>query len=186
MDFAKAWYSDQEKNLDDEVKQVKPVIEALNFFDINYLIQGNHETRVGRMTDGKIQARHIYQLFGGDIWEKKFRYSQFDKMRIGDKWLLVHPNSYSQVSPAVARRLAEKYHRHVINSHGHLVGMSYDRSGEFLAVDLGGMFDVRKIEYINMKTTTHPVWANGFCMIRNGHFWHFTDTTDWRFWLEEK
>ena len=182
MDFAKAWYTDNKKDLDEEAGEVRPVIEALNFFDVNYLVQGNHETRVGRMTDGRIQAKHLYHLFGGEIWAKKFRYSEFDKMRIGDKWLLVHPKSYSQVSPAVARRLAEKYHCNIINSHGHLVGMSYDRSGRFLAVDLGGMFDPDKVEYINMHTTTHPVWKNGFGMIRNGHFYHFTDATDWAFW----
>lgn len=183
MDFAKKWYTDESSSLDDEIKETRPVIKALDYFNKNHLVQGNHETRIGRLTDAKIQARHLFTMFGGDIWLKKFEYSTYDKIYIGKDWMLVHPKSYSQVSPQVARRLAEKYHRHIINSHGHLLGLSYDRSGKFLTIDLGGMFHIEKVEYINKHTTTHPTWKNGFGMLRNGYFHHFTDATDWNFWL---
>jgi len=182
FNFAKKWYSDEKTTLDDEIGYASPLLEALGFFDVIYMVQGNHETRVGRATDGKVQAKHLFRLFGPDVWDKKFKYSPYDKIRIADKWLFTHPKSYSQVSSSVARRLAEKYHMNIINSHGHFVGMAYDRSGRYLAVDLGGMFQINKIEYINMSTTTHPMWNNGFGMIRNGKFWHFTDATDWDFW----
>ena len=184
MEFAKHWYSPNTKTLDDESEETQPVIQALDYFDENILVCGNHEARPGRMTDGRIQAKHLFHLFGKDIWDRKFKYTEYDKIWIGDKWLLVHPRSYSQISPSVAKRLAEKFHRNIINSHGHLVGMTYDRSGKYLAIDLGGMFQPSKIEYINMSTTTHPAWKNGFGMIRNGHFFHFTDATDWDFWLK--
>ena len=184
MEFAKHWYSPNMKSLDEEVEEAQPVIQALDYFDENVLICGNHESRPGRMTDGKIQAKHLYHLFGKEIWDKKFKYTEYDKMWIGDKWLLVHPRSYSQISPSVAKRLAEKFHCNIINSHGHLIGMTYDRSGRYLAVDLGGMFDIQRIEYTNMNTTTHPVWSCGFGMIRDGKFWHFNSSTDWSFWLQ--
>jgi len=182
MNFAKHWYSDEPSSLDAELKQNKPLMKALGYFDENYLVQGNHESRIGRLTDAKIQARHLFILMGGETWQKKFKYSEYDKVGMGNKWLLVHPKSYSQVSPQVARRLAEKYHKNIINSHGHLVGSGYDRSGKYLTVDLGGMFDTQKVEYINKHTTTHPVWGNGFGMMLNGKFWHFTDQTDWKYW----
>lgn len=182
FDFAKKWYSDEKSNLDKEIEYVSPVIATLDYFDENYLIQGNHETRVGRITDGKVKARHLFRLFGPEIWDKKFRYTLYDKMKIGNDWLLVHPNSYSQVSTSVAKRLAEKFHRNVINTHGHFVAFAYDRSGRFQVYDLGGMFQRDKIEYINKSTTTHPLWNNGFGVLRNGKFWHFTDSTDWEFW----
>ena len=160
MDFAKSWYDDESTTLDEEVEKVDPVIKALDYFDMNYLVMGNHEKRVGWSTDSKIQARHIFGLFGKEIWEKKFKLTTYDKVKIGEKWLLVHPKSYSQISGSVAVRLAEKYHRHILNSHGHFVALRYDRSGKYMGIDLGGMFDRRKVGYINKTTTTHPVWVN--------------------------
>ena len=102
MDFAKKWPTDEPITLDKEWPQAQVVIDALCYFDENYLVQGNHESRVSRLTDGKIQAKHLFALLGGDEWKEKFRYTEYDKIRIGDDWLLVHPQSYSQVSPSVA------------------------------------------------------------------------------------
>ena len=186
MDFIKK-YPDfdgvDKSTLDKEVFHTDPLIRALDYFDENYLITGNHERRVNLSTEAKIQASHLFGLFGKEIWDKKFRYSVYDKMFVGDNWMVVHPRSYSQISTSVAKRLAEKYKKNIINSHGHFVGMTYERSGTHLAIDLGGMFDVRKIDYINLRTTTHPFWKNGFGMLRDGKFWHFTDETDFNYWL---
>jgi len=65
-------------------------------------------------------------------------------------------------------RLAEKTHRHVLNAHGHFMAMRYDRSAKFMCCDIGGMFDIKKIDYICKKTTTHPTWNNGFAVIMDG------------------
>ncbi len=191
MDFAKwALYKqvkgegEEDSTLDKEIARVEPIIRALDYFDQNYLVTGNHESRIDRLTNGAIQSRHIMKLFWGDDFVRKIQVSPYDKLRIGDEWLLVHPRSYSQISGSVAVRLAEKYHKNVINAHGHFVALRFDRSGEYMGIDLGGMFDIRKIEYINKKTTTHPFWNNGFGMIYNGKFYHFHKNTDWDFWLK--
>lgn len=181
--FIMCHYTEDIRSLDKEVAETAPVIKALDYFDINYLLQGNHERRVGIQTNSYIQAKHIFGLFGAEIWRKKFRYSIYDKMNIGKHWMVVHPQSYSQVATSVAKRLAEKFHRNIINSHGHLLGSTYDRSGKFLSIDLGCMVDKEKIDYINLVTTTHPMWKNGFGMLYNGHFYHFTEETDWGWWL---
>ena len=170
-------------DLDKELIQSTPSIKALLYFKENYLLRGNHEFRVSRYTNSLIQAKHLYKIFGEKVWNASFKYSNYDKMNIGKKWMVVHPKSYSQVATSVAKRMAEKFHRNVINSHGHLIGSTYDRSAKFLCVDLGGMFDVRKISYINLQTTTHPKWVNGFGMLLDGHFYHFTPETDWSWWL---
>jgi hypothetical protein len=182
--FIMQHYTEEERSLDKEVEQTAPVIKALDYFDENILLQGNHERRIGIQTNSLIQAKHLFGLFGGKVWAKKFKYSIYDKLNIEDKWLLVHPQSYSQISPRVAVRLAEKFHRNVINSHGHLVGSTYDRSGKFQAIDLGNMMDKSKVDYINLRTTTHPMWKNGFGMLRNGCFYHFREESDWNFWLQ--
>jgi len=183
MDFAKFWPAEDRKpDLDLEIDQTTPVIKALDYFDHNYLIRGNHENRVMRMTEGKIQAKHLFNLFGKGIWERKFTYSTYDRLWIGDDWLLLHPKSYRQNSASVAIRMAEKFHRHVINAHGHFIALRYDVSGDYMGIDLGGMFSREKTEYINKHTTTHPTWNNGFGAIKNGHFLHFHEGTDWRSW----
>ena len=181
--FIMRHYTEDIRSLDKEIAETAPIIKALDYFDINYLLQGNHERRVGIQTNSYIQAKHIFGLFGAEIWRKKFRYSIYDKMNIGKRWMVVHPQSYSQVATSVAKRLAEKFHRNIINSHGHLLGSTYDRSGKFLSIDLGCMVDKNKIDYINLVTTTHPMWKNGFGMLYNGHFYHFTEETDWNYWL---
>ena len=182
MDFAKFWASDDKMDMEGEKKHTDPVLAALSYFDLNYLVHGNHENRINRLADSKIQFKHLMTLYGNTKWAESFRYTPYDKVFIGDEWMLVHPHSYSQISPQVARRLAEKYRRHIINTHGHLVGSGTDRSGTNMAVDLGGMFERRKISYINKKTTSHPVWGNGFGMLRDGKFWTFDQFTDWKYW----
>jgi len=107
-------YTELARSLDKEVIQAQPVINALDYFDENILLQGNHEARVGRGTNSLIQANHLFKLFGAEIWEKKFKYSTYDKLNIGDDWMAVHPKSYSQVSGSVAIRLAEKFIKNVI------------------------------------------------------------------------
>jgi len=168
---------------DREAKGTRPVFEALDYFKEVILIKGNHEDRVNRATDGKIQARHLFEIIGREIWERKFRYSVYDKLFVGDKWIIVHPRSYSQISASVAVRLAEKFHRHVLNAHGHFFAMRYDRSGQYMGVDLGGMYDMRKVGYVNLKTTTHPLWNNGFAVITADNKVHlFHENTDWKYY----
>lgn len=181
--FYRAKDGEKRPSLDDESGACSPLFKALDYFDLNILINGNHEARIGNLTDSKIEARHLFGLFGADVWAKKFRYLTQDKAFIGDKWLLIHPKSYSQISASVAVKLAEKYHRNVLNAHGHFLAMRFDRSGEYLAVDLGGMFDTSKVGYINFSSTTHPRWNPGFGVLHNGKLMLFHDLTDWDWWL---
>jgi len=189
MDFAKWALFKQAKDegetdstLDKEIAHVEPVIQALDYFDENEAVMGNHEFRIDRLVGGTIQGRHLMRLFWGDDFARKIRLSAYDKLWIGEKWLVVHPHSYSQIGGSVAVRLAEKFQCNVMNAHGHFIALRYDRSGQLMGIDLGGMFDIHKVEYINKKTTTHPFWNNGFGALIDGHFWHFHAATDWKYW----
>lgn len=183
FDFIKHYYEPEQRDLDKEAKHSEPVIKALDYFDENILVEGNHERRIGIQTSALVKAKHIFGIFGAEIWAKKFKYSEYDKISIGSKWLLIHPRSYSQISVSVARRMAEKYHKNIINAHGHFVGSGFDRSGKYIAIDLGGMFDRSKVGYMNLISTTHPFWNSGFLMLLGGHPYHFHEFTDFKFWL---
>ena len=159
---------ERDNTLDEERDACQRIMDAYDYYLHNYLECGNHEARPVTMTDGKIQARHIIELMGENKYHDKWTVSVYDKLFIGDDFMVVHPKSYSQISGSTAVRLAEKSHRHVLNAHGHFIALRYDRSGTFMAADIGGMFDVNKIDYICKKTTTHPRWNNGFAMILDG------------------
>jgi len=183
--FASFFYSDNKPSLDQEKDENIRLIQSLiQTFDEIYLLKGNHEDRLGRLTDAKLQARILLELWTKESWQTKFKYSIYDKLYIGDEWLLIHPKSYSQISGQVAKKLASKFHKNIINAHGHFLSYGYDVSGKYLAVDMGGMFDVEKIEYKCIKTTTHPEWNTGFGLIKDGHFYFFDKNTDWNFWLK--
>jgi len=184
MDFAKHYYDDETKALDEEIIKSDPLMNALKYFNKVIFLKGNHETRIGRQTDGRVQAHHIFNLFGPELWKEKFKYINRDRVKMGRNWLFVHPRSYSQISGSVAVRLAEKFHRHTINAHGHFIALRYDRSGKYMGIDLGGLFSKEKIKYINETTTTHPFWNPGFGMIYDDHFYHFHEGTDWSYWLK--
>jgi hypothetical protein len=183
--FASHYYSDHKPGIADEADENRRLIQSLLAqFEEIVVVKGNHEDRLGRQTNGIVQARYLFELWAGTEYGKRFKYSLYDKLTIGGEWLCVHPRSYSQRAGIASRALCSKYLKNVLNTHGHHVGWNYDPSGKFLAVDLGGMFDPEKIEYMNVKTTTHPTWNQGFGMLRNGYFHLFDERTDWDFWLE--
>ncbi|GAI81985.1 unnamed protein product, partial [marine sediment metagenome] len=107
---------EKRKTLDEEFLEAAPSIKALLYFKKNWLMRGNHEFRVSRYTNSLIQAKHLYKIFGEPKWNADFIYSDYDKLNIGKKWLLLHPQSYSQVSTSVGKRMAEKFHRFIINT----------------------------------------------------------------------
>jgi hypothetical protein len=183
--FAAYFYSDDKPKIEDEAGEDKRLIQSMiAHFEQVYLVKGNHENRLGRNTNGIIKAQALLAEWAGPDYGKRFIFSLYDKLTIGNEWLCVHPKSYSQKAGIASRSLCSKYLKNIINTHGHHVGWNYDPSGKFLAVDLGGMFDPEKVEYINMKTTTHPAWNQGFGMFRNGYFHLFDQQTDWNFWLD--
>lgn len=184
MNFAKYFYDSERGDLDAEIIKTTPLFQALQYFDEVIFLQGNHENRIGRMTDGKVQARHIFKIFGEKVWVEKFKYIENKtRIKVGRKWLITHPTSYSQISASVSVRLAEKYHRNIINAHGHFIAFRWDRSGKYQCYDLGGLFNVAKIKYTSESTTTHPEWNQGFMALLDGHAYHFHGGTDWKYWL---
>jgi hypothetical protein len=184
MSAVSKFLTEEPKDVDKEVIDTEPAFKMIDYFDKNYFIQGNHERRIGAFTEGALRAKHMYKVFGMDKYDSKIVYSIYDRIAIEDRYLIMHPKSYSQISTAVSKRMAEKFHCHILNAHGHFSGVTFDRSGRYLCVDLGGLFDTQKIEYTSIKTTTHPCWNNGFGMIRNGKFTLFHQETDWTYWLD--
>lgn len=182
MGFAKHWLAyegEQDMDFAEEVEGLEQIFKWLDYFKKIYLIRGNHESRVTRLQEAKIQAGGIIKLMTEKVYGERFRYSYYDKAEIGNDWLAVHPKSYSQISASTAVRLAEKFHKHILNAHGHFFAIRYDRSGKYMGIDLGGLFDQSKIPYKTLQTTTHPEWQNAFATLIDNHIQFFGNHTNW-------
>lgn len=152
----------------------------LNFFEEVWWLYGNHEDRLPAMLGGQ----DVLPAIGEAVAKRakgKLHTSDMRTMLLGGGWRLEHPKTYSRDAAKVAAAAAAIFHRHIACAHGHHLGFRYDVSGEYLGVDLGGMFDADRQEYLfKSGITTLPVFNAGFWVYRNGKVQPFDDNlTDW-------
>ena len=146
-----------------------------------WLLRGNHDERlikflktIKRMYETHPELAEYSGIIGTDMsktaWEQYKEFLEMDgvhvsnhpKALIDNKFLVVHPSSYSMVPGNVEERIVQKYWKHVIGTHGHDSCLRFDRSGMFIVGRIGGLVDANKIFYKQMRVTTHPEWVNGF------------------------
>ena len=124
----------------------------LKVFDKIIITKGNHDKWIEIFTDGKMNSDHIFQMM--DIKKSEFKekivLSNYPYLVINNFWRVTHPNNYSIVKGAVANKLSSKYEMGIINAHGHFLSMGYNTSGKYPIIDIGGLFDRKKIYYIMM------------------------------------
>lgn len=161
---------DLESNIAGELQVASRMLtHLLQWFDSVYWAGGNHELRLPRSLRFQASLPDICSFITKDSRVRAVDREELVVISGGIQYYLIHPRSYSVVPTNIARSLAEKYHTNVISAHGHSFGMSYSRSGEYLALDAGGLFDIQTTTYINRGgLTTHPSWINGFWLIKDG------------------
>jgi len=154
--------------------------KLLEVFDWIFLLKGNHELRFLHALSDQVGMEHLKTLITQD---KRVFASDYSYAVVDGQWRITHPISYSQIRSRVANRLALKFHQNIIMCHGHLWNMGIDDSGIYQIVDIGGMMDPDKIEYLGLRDTTHPRWNRGFAMLLDGYLYTFNNLiTNWRFW----
>jgi len=152
----------------------------LNVFDDVWWCYGNHEDRLPQKLGGQDMLQASAEAFGSKL-KGRLHMSDMPSMLLGDDWRLEHPKTFSRDGAKIGSMAASIYLKNIACGHGHHFGFKYDVSGRFLGIDLGGMFDVSKQEYLH-KTgiTTLPQWTPGFWVYRNGKVLPFEDSlTDW-------
>lgn len=83
----------------------------------------------------------------------------------GAKWVFEHPGFYRRARTSTAVEVAEKYRRNAAVGHVHHWGMTTNRTGEHLALELGGLFDEAKFDYNRARPTNAPTMVPGFAVI---------------------
>lgn len=156
------------------------------------LTAGNHDLRIFRMLLGDISfqttIRMILENKQDNLLISEYPYSIINpvkakvggKMEYIDGWRITHPKNYSVITGRVATNLCNKYSMNVLVAHGHHSGRVQSLNGRYTCGDTGGMFDLLKQQYVMYTDTTHPVWNNGFWIIKNNRGYMFDETTDFK------
>lgn len=153
----------------------------LNFFDDVWWSYGNHEDRLPQMLHGQDMLMAVAEQYATAKGKGRLHMTDMATMLLGGDWRLEHPKTFSRDGAKVAATAAAIYHKHVACGHAHHFGFKYDVSGKYLGLDLGGMFDVDKQEYL-FKTgiTTLPQWNPGFWVYKNSKVRPFENAlVDW-------
>ena len=153
-----------------------------------YWFSGNHEDRFFDMILGEVGDKHFRRMIMGDVPEKRLRFSKIAWMTCisgGIPWRIAHPDKYARVPVSKVRRLATMYRTNYIGLHEHHLGMTWDETGEYVAVNCGCMADPDKLNYTTRVDNDIPRMQPGFVMLLNGtaHLFGREPFTDWSRWL---
>jgi len=153
----------------DEIAAVQQIVRACarNFTRI-FEIDGNHEQRGERATNGAISTKTLADLWIRDknVVHSTYKWCEF--VSGGQRWRFVHPNNYSRVPGAVARDLAEIYSVNVAIGHGHTWGQTISKDNRYWAIDGGVCCDESKIQYKEMSMSRNAKWYRGAVLVIEG------------------
>jgi DNA repair exonuclease SbcCD nuclease subunit len=155
----------------DEIESAQQLIRMLaRSFKKVLFIAGNHDLRVTKKLDWAIPLQNDLEKFiEADVDNATASDYRWMELRNGgETYRIVHPKNSSVNSPLVPRKLASKYHCHIVGGHGHTVGLSRDDSNWYWAIDAGVTNDPRKISYVTKEMSIRPMVMQGAVLILDG------------------
>ena len=151
-----------------------------------FLEPGNHDDWFIFENGGHIQFRQAVEMMvRRDAVRARLEVTEYDRVTIynaGNKWTVPHQANYSRQALKVGSELAQKYQSNVIVPHQHINGKGPDLYNRYTVIDCGGMFDPRKLDYVNLKTSTRREMNQGFVTLVDGWAELWTPNpvlTDW-------
>jgi hypothetical protein len=154
--------------------------EWLEEFDRIVLLEGNHERRLVKLTNGEAWLEMFYR-------DPRIEFTRYPYAVIqnGSEWRVTHPKGYSKDPLKVANYLALKHQQNIISFHEHHFGLTYDEFGRHIIINGGGLFDPKKMAYVVMDDNKTPTMVPGFVMLKGGYPYLFgkDKLTDWSRWL---
>jgi UDP-2,3-diacylglucosamine pyrophosphatase LpxH len=164
--------TDKQTTLVDQLREVRGLVEmAAEVVPVQYWSRGNHEERWMRKLEHQAGMEQLAQMAGlGSYLEDDILVLSDNPTLLADSglWMLTHPASYGATPLVVPSKLATRYGRNVLSAHAHHFGMTTDESGNFLAVETGGLFDPRLHQYVQWRITTHRAWQQGYWLLMDG------------------
>lgn len=166
----------------DEIEAAKYLLEEwLRYFDRIVIAPGNHEDRFLKLNAGSLRIRSLVRLLTSS---DKVEVTDFDHVFVhtpNGRWMVTHGKNYSVNQLVVADQLAQKFQSHVIMGHQHHLAIGWDRWKRYIVVDNGGLFDVSRMAYVQMRASKSAGMMTGFSILRGGypHLFGPPPFTDW-------
>lgn len=160
----------------------------LKTFDEIYITLGNHDRRVQKATNGAIEPADLLRMVSADPrvkiswWGHSVISTSFGEFRAS------HGSEYSVNQLILADQMAHKYQQHMILHHEHHLAMGWDRYGNYLIINNGGLFDETSMAYVQLDDNKKPRMKNGFTLLLDGTPFLFGKPpfTNWGYWLGGK
>lgn len=153
------------------------------WFDEVYLIEGNHDRRANKATQGEIGLKFLmdlaFKFANVQPCVTRLNHLWLDTPR--GPWLLHHPQrGYSRIPGRLPRsywevmtlppQLLRKYgpiKPHVIGTHTHHLAEVMSPGGQCQLIEIGCCRDKERTGYIQ-DSSTFPRWNNGFGLVQDG------------------
>jgi hypothetical protein len=165
-------------NLEREIKASAMAMErVLQTFKRVFLSWGNHDARLHKALGYKVTFARSMRMLLADEGLPQELLERIELSNLDHIWVdtprgpyfVAHPRAYNQNPLTNARRIAAIRHANVITGHSHHTAIGHDPSGRFVCAEIGGFFDASKTEYLQ-RTTTYPLWQNGYGFIDSDGF----------------
>jgi predicted phosphodiesterase len=159
--------------------------EFFTYFDRVYYFIGNHELRLMRTFQGGLPFSMFMEIITPEVESGKMVVSPYDRAFLysGDQtWGIFHQKNTSVNSLSVGEKLAHKYQCNTIVTHQHNTALGYDRYGNYVVVDIGGLHEPKFTGWTQLKTTTGPRHDKGYATVIEGQVQLWTPdnrVTDW-------
>lgn len=137
-----------------------------------FLEPGNHDDWFIYENGGHVNFRQaVKMMIDRDAVRSRLEVTEYDRMTIvnaGQRWTVPHQRNYSKHPLRVGSELAQKYQTNMIIPHQHSSAKGPDYYGRYTVIACGGMFDPRKLDYSNLKTSTSREMNQGFVTLVDG------------------
>lgn len=169
--------SDQGKGgeLETEWRMGRVVMDKLlDTFQEIIVLFGNHDWRFARKLGYTIQFKAAMEMLFTGLDTGRLRFTNLDHAYVRTAlhdWYIAHPESYTKIPLRNARELADIHDMSVMTAHSHHMAWGYAKNGRHMVVELGGLFDRSKTAYLQ-RTTTYPVWVNGWVWLDENGLLH--------------
>jgi hypothetical protein len=151
----------------------KLLMILLDVFGTIYLTKGNHDWRLMEKLGLHDRFERFITMLMPDVPREQLERIVITKNDYAivetpmGPWWCAHTNQYSKIPLSIPRELCDIHGMHVAAAHRHHHGITMSKGG-YMAVELGGLFDASKTEYLRKYTTTFPKWTPGWMILYEG------------------
>lgn len=132
-----------------------------------YITQGNHDARFFDKLDTQLSfKRLISAALNGRQPKNTITTTDRDYVFIGDHFVVGHVDRFSAIPGKTAHAIAQKYKRHALVGHDHIVGAyTGEPNAQYIGASIGCMADSSKFWYSERRLNSTPFMRRGYALL---------------------